>query len=73
MVDYYPFTRRLRNADKGKIIVDCIVQGVLLVEVDTDISLEEFGDLSPPIPHALEFINNAQVSDPLIDSPFLLL
>ena len=73
MVDYYPFTWRLRNIDKGNIIVDFTAQGVVLVEADGDISLVDFGDLSPPIPHALEFINNAQVSDPLIDSPLLLL
>ena len=72
-MDYYPFAGRLRNADKGNLIVDYTAQGVLLVEAGTDISLEDFGDLSPPIPRALEFINNAQVSDPLTDSPLLLL
>ena len=73
LVDYYPFVGRLRNVDKGKLIVDYTAQGVLLVEVGANISLVGFRDLSPPIPCTLEFINNAQVLDPLTDSPILLL
>ena len=73
LVDYYPFAGILRNSDKGKLILDYTAQGVLLVEADADISLADFGDLSPPIPRALEFIDNAQVSDPLTDSPLILL
>ena len=73
LVDYYPFTGILRNANKGKLIVDCTTQGVLLVEAGADISLAAFGDLSPLIPRGLEFINNAQVLDPLIGSLIFLL
>jgi hypothetical protein len=72
LVDYYPFAGRLRKADKGKLKMDCTGEGVLLVESDADISLEDLGDLSPPIPRALDFINNAQASDPLRNSPLLL-
>jgi hypothetical protein len=58
---YYPFSRRLRNAyDKGKLIMD------------GDISLEDLGDLSPPIPRALDFIGNVPGSDTITDSPLLL-
>lgn len=73
LVDYYPFAGRLRNADdKGKLVMDCTGEGVLLVEADADISLEDLGDLSPPIPRALEFINNVPGSDTITDSPLLL-
>ena len=72
-MDYYPFARRLRNSNKGKLTVDCTAQGVLLVEVNEDISLADFGDLYLSIPHAIEFINNTQLSDPLIGSTLLLL
>eukprot|EP00253_Pinus_taeda_P014028 PITA_14028 len=73
LVDYYPFAGRLINADdKGKLIMDCTGEGVLLVEAETDISLEDFGDLSPPIPRALEFISNVPGSHTITNSPLLL-
>jgi hypothetical protein len=59
LVDYYPFARRLRNADdKGKLIMDAYI------------SLEELGDISPPIPRALDFIGNVPGSDTITDCCF---
>lgn len=54
------------------ILMDCTGEGVLFVEVDTDISLEDLGDLSPPIPRAFDFINNVPGSDTITGSPILL-
>lgn len=73
LVHYYPFAGRVRDADdKGNLMVDCTSKGVLLVEADADISLEEFGVLSPPLPRALDFINYVPLSKPITESPLLL-
>ena len=73
LVHYFPFAGRLRDADNGKLTVDCTGEGVLFVEAEADISLEEFGDLYPPIPRGDDFINNVPGSEDITDSPILLI
>lgn len=73
LVHYYPFAGRVRDADdKGNLIMDCTSKGALLVEADADISLENFGVLSPSLPRALDFINYVPLSKPITESPLLL-
>ena len=72
LVHFYP-AGRLRDADNGKLTVDCTAEGVLFVEADADISLEEFGDLYPPIPRGDDFINNVPGSENITNSPLLLI
>ena len=70
---YFPFASRLKDADNGKLTVDYTVEGVLFVEADADISLEEFGDLYPPISRGDEFINNVPGSENITNSLLLLI
>ncbi|XP_059451303.1 13-hydroxylupanine O-tigloyltransferase [Corylus avellana] len=50
---YYPVARRLRNADKGKLVVDCCGQEVIFRGANADITLAQLcknGGLKPPFP-----------------------
>jgi hypothetical protein len=54
LVFYYPVAGRLRNADKGKLVVDCCGQGVMFRRASADITLAQLckinGELKPPFP-----------------------
>ena len=73
LVHFYPLAGRLRDADNGKLTVDCTGEGVLFVEADADISLEDFGDIYPPVPRGDDFINNVPGSENITDCPLLLI
>jgi len=51
LVYYYPIAGRLREDAGGKLVVDCTAEGVVFVEADADVRLQEFGEpLLPPYP-----------------------
>lgn len=52
--------------------MDCTVEGSLFKESDAAISLEEFGDLYPAIPHGDDFINNVSAAEKNTESPLLI-
>uniref|UniRef100_A0A7N0VLE5 Uncharacterized protein n=1 Tax=Kalanchoe fedtschenkoi TaxID=63787 RepID=A0A7N0VLE5_KALFE len=71
LVHYYPLAGRLREVGSDKkLLVDCTGEGVVFVEADADVSVDEFGDvLHPPFPGAGELLCDPPGS--LIGSPLL--
>ena len=51
LVYYYPVAGRLREEAGGKLVVDCTAEGVVFVDADADVRLQDFGEpLLPPYP-----------------------
>nr|Q5H873.1 RecName: Full=13-hydroxylupanine O-tigloyltransferase; AltName: Full=(-)-13alpha-hydroxymultiflorine/(+)-13alpha-hydroxylupanine O-tigloyltransferase; Short=HMT/HLTase; AltName: Full=Quinolizidine alkaloid O-tigloyltransferase [Lupinus albus]BAD89275.1 (-)-13alpha-hydroxymultiflorine/(+)-13alpha- hydroxylupanine O-tigloyltransferase [Lupinus albus] len=74
LVFYYPFAGRLRNGPNGKLMVDCTGEGVIFIEADADVTLDQFGiDLHPPFPCFDQLLYDVPGSDGILDSPLLLI
>ncbi|MED6221727.1 hypothetical protein PIB30_057564 [Stylosanthes scabra] len=72
LVCYYPFAGRIREGTKGKLMVDCTGEGVLFIQAEADVTLEQFGsDLLPPFPCFDELLYNVPGSDEIINAPIL--
>ncbi|KAI4310460.1 hypothetical protein MLD38_035438 [Melastoma candidum] len=73
LVYYYPFAGRLRELPGRKLVVDCTGEGVIFIEADADVALEEFGDaLHPPFPCFEELLFDVPGSSDILDTPLLL-
>lgn len=74
LVSYYPLAGRLREAPGRKLVVECTGEGVLFVEADADISLEQFGDaLHPPLPFLGELLHDVPGSGGILHCPLVLM
>ncbi|KAJ0735822.1 putative benzyl alcohol O-benzoyltransferase [Helianthus annuus] len=74
LVFYYPFAGRLKEGPAGKLMVDCSGEGVLFIEAEADVMLDQFGDaLRPPFPCIEELLYDVPGSDGILDSPLLLI
>lgn len=75
LVHYYPLAGRLRDADNGKLQVECSGEGVLFVEADAHhVSLKDFGDIiCPPIPSLDDLLYQPSGSETITDTPLLII
>lgn len=49
LVPFYPMAGRLKQAEDGRIEIDCNAEGVLFVEAETGSVLDDFGDFAPTL------------------------
>lgn len=74
LVFYYPFAGRLKEGPGRKLYVDCTDEGVLFIEADADVTLEQFGKaLQPPFPLLEELLFDVPGSGGVLNSPLLLI
>ncbi|XP_057440721.1 benzyl alcohol O-benzoyltransferase-like [Lotus japonicus] len=74
LVFYYPFAGRLREGPGRKLMVDCTGEGVLFIEADADVTLDQFGDaLQPPFPCFQELLYDVPGSEQVTNCPLLLI
>ena len=73
LVFYYPFAGRLREGPNRKLMVDCTGDGVIFIEADADVTLDEFGDLHPPFPCFQELLYDVPGTSDIINTPLILI
>ncbi|KAJ0735918.1 putative benzyl alcohol O-benzoyltransferase [Helianthus annuus] len=74
LVFYYPFAGRLKEGPARKLMVDCSGEGVLFIEAEADVTLEQFGvALQPPFPFREELLYDVPGSSGILDSPLFLI
>ncbi|MED6144174.1 hypothetical protein PIB30_013060 [Stylosanthes scabra] len=74
LVFYYPFAGRLREGHGRKLMVDCTAEGVLFIEADADVTLDQLGQaLQTPFPFCEELLYNVPGSDGIVGCPLLLI
>jgi len=74
LVYYYPFAGRIREGAGRKLMVDCTGEGVMFIEAEADVTLDQFGDtLLPPLPCFKELLYDVPGSELIIDRPIRLI
>ncbi|KAJ8641827.1 hypothetical protein MRB53_018521 [Persea americana] len=74
LVFYYPLAGRLRERPARKLVVECTGEGILFIEAEADIALDELGDApQPPFPYFDELLYDVPGSGHILNSPLLLI
>ena len=71
LVFYYPFAGRFRQGQNRNFMVECNGEGVVFVEADADVTVDDFGDIYHPIPSFVELIYMVPGTLDLLNAPLL--
>ncbi|KAI3826238.1 hypothetical protein L1987_00283 [Smallanthus sonchifolius] len=72
LVFYYPLAGRLKEGLGKKLMVDCTGEGVLFIEAEADVTLEQFGEtLRPPFPCTEKLLCDVHGSGGIVGSPLV--
>lgn len=74
LVYYYPLAGRIKEGDGRKLMVDCTAEGVMFIEAEADVTLDQFGDyLHPPFPCFQELLYDVPGSELIMVHPIRLI
>ncbi|KAJ4724421.1 Benzyl alcohol O-benzoyltransferase [Melia azedarach] len=74
LVFYYPLAGRLQEGPDKKLMVDCNGEGILFIEADANVTLEQLGDeINPPFPYWDEVMYDVPGSRGIIGCPLLFI
>lgn len=73
LVHYYPLAGRILEGPKGKLIVECTGEGILFIEANANVRLDEFGFLLPPFPGVHDLLYDVPGSSAILHCPLLLI
>ncbi|XP_010667725.2 benzyl alcohol O-benzoyltransferase isoform X1 [Beta vulgaris subsp. vulgaris] len=73
LVPYYPLAGRLRENSGRKLEVECNGEGIIFIEADADVTLEDFGDIiQPPFPLE-DLLFDVPGSTAILGTPLILM
>ncbi|KAL0330982.1 UNVERIFIED_CONTAM: Methanol O-anthraniloyltransferase [Sesamum angustifolium] len=73
LVYYYPYAGRLIEWPDNKFMVDCTAEGVVFVEADASVGIDQLGDtVQPSCPYPELLVSDVPGSDGMIGCPLML-